>query len=201
MPDQPYTGWKGGPPPVTEQQPTAQGDQPTSDQALPPLMANLVDTNIMGWGQSVEYFSDMGLRSSPVAAGPGAMPQQFYRKNSGATWKVISCVSIACVGDGDPMPVVPSPDTGNANDTFMWWRAVLFSPKDFLEGEALVGLLTVYFYALQQPIKLGVDPLDFGASPTNTRPAAAMVLNPQSFVSYLSQASAVSGAPGTPINY
>ena len=145
---------------------------------------------------TTEITTDVGLRSSPVA-GPALQDSQaFWRQHAGRSFKVISCVATALA----TTPPMPSPDTGSANDVLVAWCAVQFL-FPLPDGNVGYGVLLIMAFELQQAIQLGVDVLDFGASPFISIPAASNVLQPQNFFSYLTEASAVQGFQGQPITF
>jgi hypothetical protein len=198
-PDQPYN-WLDNPNPVFGGAPgltNQPGSGSVDDQQPPSGLANLVTNQQYGWGMTIEWTTDMGLRSSPVAAGALAQNEQFWRAHAGSQLKVISCVAEAI----EQNPMMPSPNTQNDNDVLIAWRLVNVVPCAFIDLKRVFCTFLVLVYRLQRPLTLGVDVFDFGASVFDNIPAASNVLIPQDFYPYLSQASAVTGFQGGPITF
>jgi hypothetical protein len=191
MPNDPYGGFTPNPtapntaPPV----PTNQEGGPISQPAALPQLSNLAANQLLGYGCTCEWTTDYGLRSSPVAAGALAANEAFWRSHSGSQIMVLSAISVSITD----APILPHPDTGDANNVLIASRLVNIASVELPDGNYGLGALLVLIYQLQKPKVLGVDSFDWPANAKMTLGPGYAVLQPQNFYSYLSQASAIVG--------
>lgn len=190
-------------------QPPPQRPGPTFPPVPGPL-GNLVPTNLLYWGQSIAYETDLGLRCSPGAQSPTPDPitqatpyQQFWRVHSGKTAKIITCAAAWGINQKAmlPAPSTINPNVNNGNDTLMAWKLVCFTPENFMDGYQLQACVLTLVFECQAVIQLGSDAIDMGASAWDKTPAAQNILTSLQFNALLNQASAAQGFKGGPINY
>jgi hypothetical protein len=143
----------------------------------------------------VDYLTDLGLRRSPVAAALGKN-QKYWRSHAGRTARVISCVATSLAA----LPPLPALDSQQENDVPVAWRCARFLTP-IADGAVGYGVLLIMAYELQGMIQLGVDSLDFGASPLITANTATLILNPANFLDNLAPSSAVQNYAGAVVNF
>lgn len=151
----------------------------------------------LGYGSSVVYEFDMGLREQPVASGPAKNPVQFTRVHTGVCYKVIAAVGVAL----DMEPPVPSQNTGSINDVLIYKKILSFSPGKCLDGSELNGIVALYVFCLQQ-MPAVTDSLDSGKTPIDVNTVAGNVIPPTQFQDTLmGPAAAVTNPPPGGITY
>lgn len=154
-------------------------------------------TVYLGYGITINYDFDSGLRDQPVAAPSRAQLVDFVRIHTGKCRKVVTAVATT-VGT---KPVLPSYVTNNANDTLLFWQIGSFSPGRMPDGSPVYGVIVRYIFGLQQ-MPAPTDMLDMGTVPYDTATVASQTLNPADFVNYLiGPAAPISGGASTPITY
>lgn len=202
------------PPPKLPETVITQGTVPS----LPPLEYenNVYDDGTqlgyIGWGCTINYTGDMGLRPQPLAGLPavttpgsgtlGLYPAgatcDIVRVHAGMCYKVVTCVATRM----GVKPTLPSFRTNTPNDVLLFWNVGSFSPPPLIDGSQLFGIVAQYTFVLQRPPDLQTDSLDMGAFPFTVFPAYQNVLRPSDYVDYLlGPAQPVSNMPGTAINY
>lgn len=126
-----------------------------------------------GFGLSVSYSWDSGLRYAPLAT-TARNKVAIWRAHSEVTLKVVSCV----VARVQALPLLPHIDTGCNNDVLVYRNVSLPSRELFVTGEEMIVVMVQYIYIMQMAQKLE-DPIVFPNSVLRVN--APLQLNPASF--------------------
>lgn len=161
------------------------GDVPVVTFQGPEFDENSI--GVWGFGLSVHYFHDMGLRFSPKA-GAGRSGVAIWRAHSEISYKIVDC---ACSRVGYP-PVLPAVDTGDDNDVLISCQLIMKDREYFLDGVEMIVTIIQYVY-VQQMARSLQSPVFYPNSVLRVN--APLQLNPGTF------STALHGVPYPPPDF
>jgi len=109
----------------------------------PPQPGNLVGEYLQ-YRLTTHYIEDLGLRAIPVGGPPGT-PQQVVRLHAGTFYKVVNFLVSRAIS----LPVLPSSDTQNANETLYARRISPATPSDLPDGNVAWIVSGQYIYLMR----------------------------------------------------
>lgn len=169
---------------------------PAQTSGLSTIKLDGSDLGYLGYGCTIAYQRDYGLRGQAVAGVSGSLVD-FARIHGGWCRKVVSVVATR-VGS---KPVLPAPQSYSPNDVLLSDLIVPFSPGKFTDGTPIYGVVCQFVFGLQK-MPTATDQLDMGSTPWDVNPPSVNTLNPADFVTNLiGPAQPVGGMPTTGITY
>jgi hypothetical protein len=186
------------PPATNLVSPGLTGPRSTPQQGWdPPYENTLVEPGGMlwGWGCSISYQWDYGLRPTAPAAPFRSTLLRFVRVHTGVCFKICDWVAQSL----DVKPAMPQAVTDDPNEVLLWKVISPAIPGKLQDGTPVWTIAGSMTYALQL-MPSETDSLQIGSTPFGIEPVAQNVLNPQDFKKYLGSAQ-VSGFYGQPITF
>lgn len=186
------------PPPTGLLSPGLTGPSSISPQGWdPPYENTLVDPPGMlwGWGCSISFTWDYGLRPMIPAALFRSTLIRFVRVHTGICFKICDWVAQSL----DAKPTMPQAATDDPNEVLLWKVVSPTIPGKLQDGTPVWTIVGEMTYALQL-MPAETDVLQIGSSPFGIEPAAVNILIPSDFKKYLGSAQ-VSGFNAPPIAF